>query len=661
MRYVSKIHQFFTKELMIGLNKICHDVLIEDNNTKVNKMVELLDKYEVPYTELGPGTNRFAIMIDGYVFKIAMDKDGIRDNLAEFSMGMELQPFVTKVYECNGLMIVAEYVTVISKDEFQRSKEEIRQILTHISQGYLLGDVGTVTKNFMNWGYRQDGSLVILDFAYIYRVIGEEMLCSNIINEKEEQCGAILEYDDNYHNLICPRCRHKYTFHDIRRRISRQYEERELNAIKQIAVKMSGPTLDVLNSANTIKPILNNNEGENDMKKSRLFDEDFVTDEESIDSYQDALDFLKTNDEPVVETEEENNSPEFNIPDDIETESYCDDDDDDCVSATDFMNELSKREDDDEESDGSWESDPDDEAWESDDTEESAVDSDEYCAESDDVKLTPFEALRQRVADSLEIVVGDDLVLRVINGDGDIVLSSNVDEAVGDVLYCHESKLVNHVGHFISGVCYRKNKTEEIDNVAIECEYCNEVLFSLDKDEVYSVSEPEETEVVSVPEIIAVDVDSPDIPDIDNNVINIKNEVETVAVGTTPYEQPSIIIEPIAEAIAEDIREEIIDEAKDTLSVSDSGSVLVYEPEEECNAVAEKCEETAPETFSKDDVLVLSNENKEDIAAELRNELLADMSTEPSSVDEDEYESLYDDADKDNLDYKFNRSRRNFN
>ena len=164
---------------MLELDKVCRDVLIPDNNTKINKMNDILNKYNVPYQELGGGTNRYAIFIDGYVFKIAMDKAGKRDNLAEFSMSQELQPFVVKAYECNGLIVVTEYITVISKEEFLNSKDQIRETLAYLAEGYLLGDVGSITKNYTNWGFRDDGSLVILDFAYIYRVLGNEMFCTH--------------------------------------------------------------------------------------------------------------------------------------------------------------------------------------------------------------------------------------------------------------------------------------------------------------------------------------------------------------------------------------------------------------------------------------------------------------------------------------------------
>lgn len=230
----SRIHEFLPKDLLISLNDICYDVTIPDNNAKVDMMVSVLDKHDIDYIELGPGTNRFAILINGYVFKIAMDRYGVKDNWAEFAIAKELQPYVTKTYECNGLIVVAEYVTVISKDEFIEKKDNIRQILSYLAQGYLMGDVGSISKNFMNWGYRDDGQLVILDFAYIYRIKGDEMICGGL-NAAGEICEEFLEYDENFNKLTCPKCRKTYTFYDIRKKIDSEYERKEVEMSKQMA------------------------------------------------------------------------------------------------------------------------------------------------------------------------------------------------------------------------------------------------------------------------------------------------------------------------------------------------------------------------------------------------------------------------------------------
>jgi hypothetical protein len=231
----SRIHEYFKPEVISELLKVCNNNKIPDNNAKVPIMLEILKKHDVEFDELGPGTNRLAILIDNYVFKLAMDKWGKQDNVNEFTVSMELQPYVVKTYEVDEhhLISVCEYVTIISREEFIEKREEIRDILAEISESYLLGDVGTVPKNFCNWGYRDDGQLTILDYAYIYRIKGDELLCSN---DQE-----FLEYDENFHSLVCPRCRTKYSFTDIRRRISMEEERHENNLAKDLAYPLTLP------------------------------------------------------------------------------------------------------------------------------------------------------------------------------------------------------------------------------------------------------------------------------------------------------------------------------------------------------------------------------------------------------------------------------------
>lgn len=231
-RIRSRILEYLPQKALQEMYDVC--VAPEsDNNIKVDLMIAILTKHNIDFVELGPGTNRLAVLIDNYVFKIALDKWGLQDNANEFVVSQELQPYVVKTYETNDLISVCEYITVISKEEFIASRDAIRSVLSIIAEGYLLGDVGTVPKNFANWGYRDNGDLVILDYAYIYPVHGEEMLCS-----KDQ---TLLEYDENFHTLKCPTCHKKYSFMDVRRRITMEQEEQEIFRAKQLAYKVTKP------------------------------------------------------------------------------------------------------------------------------------------------------------------------------------------------------------------------------------------------------------------------------------------------------------------------------------------------------------------------------------------------------------------------------------
>ena len=228
----SRILEYFPKEAMEEIKKLVYNNRVNDINDKVQILMGILDKYDIDYDELGTGTNRTAIFIDGYVFKIALDKLGVRDNDQEFTLSEELQPYVIKVYETNGIIMVCEYVVVITKEEFAERKSQIKRILADLSNEYLLGDIGTINKNFANWGYRDNQELVALDFAYIYRIIGNELKCDCDV-------APMLEYTPDYDRLVCPHCRKRFMFIDVRRRISKDMEMQELEVSKARAYQIT--------------------------------------------------------------------------------------------------------------------------------------------------------------------------------------------------------------------------------------------------------------------------------------------------------------------------------------------------------------------------------------------------------------------------------------
>lgn len=201
-----------------------------DNNTKGFEIKRLLTDYGVPYTSLGSGTNRFGVLIDGYAIKIALDVDGKIDNKREFRYSEELYPYVVKCYECSydGLLAVTEYVEIFNLDAFYRYQDKMKEILSNISDRYLIGDVGITTKNYINWGIRHNGKdeICIMDFAYIYSVDYGTFTCS---------CDrtTLIKYDNDYVNFICPRCGRKYTFGEIRRKVTRKVQDQEIGDIAE--------------------------------------------------------------------------------------------------------------------------------------------------------------------------------------------------------------------------------------------------------------------------------------------------------------------------------------------------------------------------------------------------------------------------------------------
>ena len=223
----SSINKYFNKDCLCELDLLCMNTSI-DNNSKIKACNDILRKYNIPFSELGGGTNRYGIMIDGYCYKIAMDTDGKTDNKREFIYTKQAQPYVIKVYECeyHGLVMVCEYVQVFTRDDFYHYQKEMREICKELSKIFFIGDIGIDSKNYYNWGFRSNDDLVILDFAYIYKQSFKTISCP---------CGSLelLSYDKDYNVLICPVCGRKNTFWELRKRITRAQETAEIGDIRE--------------------------------------------------------------------------------------------------------------------------------------------------------------------------------------------------------------------------------------------------------------------------------------------------------------------------------------------------------------------------------------------------------------------------------------------
>ena len=221
----SRIKEEFSEEDLDFLNGLIKSPYFDSNNDRADAI--LFRFRDRGFVELAPATNRFALAKGQYVYKFALDKYGVKDNNNEFNLSVELQPFVTKTYETNGLILIAEYVNLISEREFMDSKENIREMLKILSEDWLFSDVGTIPKNFTNIGFRNDGQLVILDYGYFYRKDPKILFC--------ESDGAPLVYDENYVNLVCTKCGRKYNVVDIKYRMDiseEEYEEQKNTKIK---------------------------------------------------------------------------------------------------------------------------------------------------------------------------------------------------------------------------------------------------------------------------------------------------------------------------------------------------------------------------------------------------------------------------------------------
>lgn len=242
VRIYSLIKTYFTKEICLELDKITS--MSCDNNQKCVYIRELLRENNIPFSGLGPGTNRYGINMPSTIgmvaVKIALDSDGMIDNQREFKYVMHLKKkSVCKAYEClpNGLIAVFEYVIPFTLRDMHRYKETMLEILGEISPYCMIGDVGYEEKNYKNWGIRMvngEEEICMLDYAYIYETSYKKFAC---------KCDGhtLLKYDENCVNLVCPKCKATYKFSHIRRRITKQDQIEDIGDITKLGYVVDQP------------------------------------------------------------------------------------------------------------------------------------------------------------------------------------------------------------------------------------------------------------------------------------------------------------------------------------------------------------------------------------------------------------------------------------
>lgn len=236
----SLIHEKFSFESRVELELLSKRRDIS-NKEKQEELIKVLRKHNInDIVPLGPGTNRYAFKLDGFVIKFATDNDGKIDNFKEFKMAKVLYPNVTKTYEVsdNGTILVAEYVQPFdSYTEMCRYAGKIREILSEMGSVYLIGDVGITDKNYSNWGLRiGTEDPVCLDFAYVYEVRSELFICQYC------QTNSILVPNSDFTELNCsnPQCGKRYQFEDIRRKIGNDIHRHEIGDLTEEGYPMLG-------------------------------------------------------------------------------------------------------------------------------------------------------------------------------------------------------------------------------------------------------------------------------------------------------------------------------------------------------------------------------------------------------------------------------------
>ena len=212
----SKIKLYFPDKLIKLFYYYAMSYELGDNNKKAELFEDIMKFcYGTKFRKLGTGTNRVAFRRGMFVYKIALDRRGCIDNVSEFKRSPEAPNLFALTYETNGLIAVAEYVTLMDMEAFEQNQYAVLELLSELAKQYIFGDMGYTRKNYCNFGYRlgrsgNEAALVVLDYAYTHpRFTNEEaLICPN--------CGGQIEYNAMFTGFRCKSCNQEYSYQDIR-------------------------------------------------------------------------------------------------------------------------------------------------------------------------------------------------------------------------------------------------------------------------------------------------------------------------------------------------------------------------------------------------------------------------------------------------------------
>lgn len=228
------IKDIIPKSIMKALYYTCLRVDIPDNNIKAEIIKGILGD---SFIEIGTGTNRIALLHNGVIVKVALDRRGLVDNFCEFKRSSELELILAKTYETNYLINICQYAEVLDQDEFILNEPVILNILKNLSENYLFDDVGFTLKNSYNWGKRESGEgeddyeLCIIDYGYLYPYYGQK--------EKLLRCPLCqhkMAWNNKYTMLLCTNvgCNHQSTPSQLRQRMDLDFENIENKMISNL-------------------------------------------------------------------------------------------------------------------------------------------------------------------------------------------------------------------------------------------------------------------------------------------------------------------------------------------------------------------------------------------------------------------------------------------
>ena len=188
-----------------------------DINTKYNIIDSIMRSRG--FVRLAGGTNRLVYRHLEYtpiVVKVAMDREGIKNNPDEFRTQHYIKPFCAKPFEvspCGTVGLFERVERITSRYEFASIAEDVYNMITTVLVGkYVLEDFGT--KFMYNWGIRRGFGPVLLDYPEIYELDGSKITCFAQLDDGTI-CGGEIDYDEGFNFLYCTKCGTRYRAIDL--------------------------------------------------------------------------------------------------------------------------------------------------------------------------------------------------------------------------------------------------------------------------------------------------------------------------------------------------------------------------------------------------------------------------------------------------------------
>ena len=95
------------------------------------------------------------MQVGEYDVKIALNEKGYHENLKEKELSPKLQPYVTKVYDSNGYILISEHVDMITPESLESHNDILKMFHSLYQENNF-----NIDENF---GFK-DSKLVLLDF-----------------------------------------------------------------------------------------------------------------------------------------------------------------------------------------------------------------------------------------------------------------------------------------------------------------------------------------------------------------------------------------------------------------------------------------------------------------------------------------------------------------